>query len=98
MGELRMKQLRCTEEELRNIRRMNLQVVTEDSLGFSKLHLVQGCLWMETGEQEMIPCYVQNGHCFWKRNLKEGNEETGVLRLYDHGFYGEGLYCVKGSQ
>ncbi len=97
MGELRMKQLRCTEEELRNIRRMNLQVVTEDSLGFSKLHLVQGCLWMETGEQEMIPCYVQNGHCFWKRNLKEGNEETGVLRLYDHGFYGEGIVLREGK-
>lgn len=61
--------------------------------GFSKIHIIRNHLFFDDDMEHPVRLTVRDGSYYWKRNNPADSiqEERGMLRMYDNGFYGEGV-------
>ncbi len=88
----------CSDILLNSLDMTDIQVYGERDRApsFSRLHIIRGHLLFDEDYEDFTKFTVKDGHIYWKRLLKTGETERGMLRMYGNGFYGHGITVTNG--
>lgn len=98
-GNISLVSQKSPDHLLRSLDLVDMEVHTDENVnpGFSRLHIVRNHLFFDDNMENFTKLSVKDGNYYWKRMLDNGKMESGMLRMYGNGFYGEGIVNSNGN-